>query len=77
MSETEIRLTEHERNALQEIAQQSGKTESDLIHEAVNHFIREFHKKDRLMFMQKAKGIWESRTDLPRLEALRRGWDRD
>ncbi len=76
MSETEIKLTDHERSALQEIAQQSGKTESQLIHEAVNHFIREFQKKDRRIFMQKARGIWRDRQDLPKLEELRREWNR-
>lgn len=76
MSETEIKLTEQERNALQEIAQQSGKTESQLIHEAVNHFISEFQKKDRRLFMQKARGIWRDRRDLPELEELRREWNR-
>jgi predicted transcriptional regulator len=76
MSETEINLTDEERSALQEIAQQSGKTESQLIHEAVDHFIREFQKKDNRAFMQKARGIWKNRQDLPELEELRREWNR-
>jgi len=76
MSEAEIKLTEQERSALQEIARQSGKTESQLIHEAVGHFISEFQIKDRRGLMQKGRGIWKDRQDLPELDDLRREWER-
>jgi len=76
VSEAEIKLTEQERSALQEIARQSGKTESQLIHEAVEHLISEFQTKGRRGLMQKARGVWRGRQDLPELDDLRREWDR-
>lgn len=76
MNEAEIKLTEQERSALQEIARQSGKTEGQLIREAVEHFISEFRTKDRRGLMQKGRGIWRGRQDLPELNDLRREWDR-
>ena len=73
---TELNLTEQERSALQEISRLTGKTEDDLIHEAVGQLIVEFQHENRVALMQKAKGIWKERDDLPALGDLRREWDR-
>jgi metal-responsive CopG/Arc/MetJ family transcriptional regulator len=76
MVEADIALTAQERDALDEISQRTGKTHSELIHEAVEIFISEFQIVDRRALMQKAKGIWKDRQDLPTLEDLRREWNR-
>lgn len=76
MIETEIALTAQERDALDEISQRTGKTQNELIHEAVEIFIAEFQIEDRRALMQRAKGIWKERQDLPTLEDLRREWNR-
>lgn len=83
MVETEINLTEQERYALQEISRRTGKTEGELIHEAIHTLIAQLQdefdgraKEGRHFFMQKAKGIWKDRQDLPSPEDLRREWDR-
>lgn len=76
MIETELDLTEQERAALQEIARRTGKTEADLIREAVSQLIGDFQLEGRQLLMRKAKGIWKDRTDLPALEDMRREWDR-
>jgi metal-responsive CopG/Arc/MetJ family transcriptional regulator len=76
MSETEINLTEREHKALQEISERTGKTQSELIQEAVNNLISNFQKEDRRSLMQKAQGLWKDRQDVPVLEDLRREWDR-
>ena len=76
MAETEIILTEHERNALQEISERTGKTESQLIRDAVDRFIALSKNEDRLILMQKARGIWKDRQDLSSVEDLRREWNR-
>lgn len=77
MLENEVNLTEQELNALREISRRTGKAESDLIHEAVERFIAQFQKQDRLALMQKARGIWKDRQDLSSLKDLRDEWDRD
>lgn len=76
MLELEISLTEQEQGALDEIAQRTGKSQAELIRAAVAHLIMEFQSEDRRTSMQKAKGMWKDRQDLPALEELRREWDR-
>ncbi|HEU0143686.1 MAG TPA: ribbon-helix-helix protein, CopG family [Nitrososphaera sp.] len=76
MIEPEINLTEQERDALDEISQRTGKSQAELIREAIDHLIAEFQKEDRRSLMQKARGIWKDRQDLPAFEELRREWNR-
>lgn len=76
MIETELNLTEQERSVLQEIARRTGKTEGELIREAVGRLINGFQTENRLNLMQKAKGIWKDRDDLPAFADLRREWNR-
>lgn len=73
---TELNLTEQERHALQEISRRTGKTEGELIREAVGQLINGFQVENRPALMQQAKGIWKDRSDLPAFEDLRREWDR-
>ena len=75
MIETELNLTAQERSTLQEISRLTGKTEDELIREAVGQLIAEFQQENRLARMQQAKGIWKDRDDLPAFEDLRREWD--
>jgi hypothetical protein len=76
MLDTEINLTEQERNALQEISRRTGKTEGELVREALDQFIAQFQNEDQRKLMQKARGIWKDRQDLPSLQELRNEWDR-
>ena len=76
MLDTEINLTEQERNALQEISRRTGKTEGELVREALDQFIAQFQSEGQRKLMQKARGIWKNRQDLPSLQELRNEWDR-
>ena len=76
MLETEINPTEQEQSALQEISRRTGKTEHELIREAVDQLIAQFQIEGRLQLMQSARGIWKDRDDLPEFEYLRAEWDR-
>jgi hypothetical protein len=76
MIETELNLTEQERSVLHEISRRTGKTEGELIREAVGQFISCFQVENRLALMQQAKGIWKDRDDLPAFEDLRSEWER-
>ena len=73
---TEINLTEQERNALREISRRTGRTESDLVREALERFIGQRQTEDRKILMQNARGIWKDRQDLPAFRELRNEWDR-
>jgi len=76
MVRTQIYLTEQEREALSTISEQTGRTQSDLIREAVDRLLAGFKGRDRLSLLRKARGLWKNREDLPDFRALRKEWDR-
>ena len=77
MVRTQIYLTENQRAEIAAIASQSGKRQSEIIREAVDRFIEQKSRGRREAILREAAGLWRDRTDLPDLDALRRGWDRD
>ena len=76
MGSTAITLTEQEQLSLRAIAQQTGKTPEELLHEAVAQFLTQFQQTRRRALLQQARGMWQDRTDLPSLATLRREFDR-
>jgi Arc/MetJ-type ribon-helix-helix transcriptional regulator len=76
MVRTQVYLTEQEHQALQAIARQTRKSQSELIREAVDTLVRQFDVRIRLEKIRAARGIWRDRTDLPDFKALRGEWDR-
>jgi hypothetical protein len=76
MLEAELDLTEQERTALREISRSTGKSEGQLIREAIDQLIANFQNHDQASKMQKARGIWKDRQDLPNLDQLRSEMDR-
>jgi predicted DNA-binding protein len=69
-------LTETQYSALQDISRLTGRTEAELLREAVDHFIAQFQKEDRRTLMRAARGIWKCPQDLPSLRELRNELDR-
>jgi hypothetical protein len=76
MIRTQIYLTEKERSALNSIAAQSGKKQSELIREAVDNLIASYSQIRRRKILDRVAGIWKNRDDLPDFEKLRKEWDR-
>jgi hypothetical protein len=72
---TRISLTDEERKALCLIAEQTGKAEDELLHEAVEQLIRRYEQAHRAGMLQQAVGMWRDRTDLPEWERLRGEFD--
>jgi metal-responsive CopG/Arc/MetJ family transcriptional regulator len=71
MAETKITLPESIQEALAEIVLTTGKSEQQLIAEALSELIQNYQTKNRLALMRKAKGMWADREDIPNLEEIR------
>lgn len=76
MHRIQIYLSAAEREGLQALALRSGRSQSALIHEAIDVFLRQHQPQERLARLRQARGIWAQRTDLPDWSALRRELDR-
>lgn len=76
MVRTQIYLTEDQRAEIAEIANRSGRRQSEVIREALDRFIEQKGRHRREAVLREAAGIWRGRSDLPDLIALRREWDR-
>ena len=75
MVRTQIYLTQQEKDGLNALARASGKKQSELIREAVDHLIARFSKTRQQVVLDCAAGIWKERKDLPDFTAVRREWD--
>jgi hypothetical protein len=77
MVRTQIYLTKSQRDELRAIAKTSGKKQSELIREAVDHLIDEVSCDRREIVLRQTAGIWKGRKDLPDFRALRAEWERN
>lgn len=76
MIRSQIYLTEAERNSLKLISKETGRTQSDLIREAIDTLISKVNKKNNSKKRQEAFGLWKDRDDYPNIEELRNEFDR-
>lgn len=76
MVRTQLYLTEKERQGLATLARATGKKQSELIREAVDHLIEQSSTQRRRAAFKRAAGMWKDRKDLPDFRSLRNEWDR-
>ena len=71
-----VELSEVESEALAELSGRTGKSSSDLLREAVVQFLATARPASDLRLIERARGMWREREDLPDFAQLRREWDR-
>jgi hypothetical protein len=76
MIRTQIYLTKRERDRLRRLAVRTGKSQSEIIRAAVDHWLECGAEQNRAKILDSAAGIWRGRSDLPDFTALRREADR-
>jgi predicted DNA-binding protein len=76
MIAAQVKLTESETEALREMAFRTGKTEDQLIREAIHNLLGKIENVDRLSLLRQAQGMWKDRDDLPDPRELRTEFDR-
>jgi hypothetical protein len=76
MATAHIHLTDQETEALREIAQRTGKTEEELLRQAVESILAGFQHDQQLTLLRAGRGLWKDRTDLPDFASLRAEIDR-
>ncbi len=76
MIRSQIYLTEKERISLKSISENTGRTQSDLIREAVDTLIDKMTQNNNAHNRRKAFGIWKDKDDYPDIKKIRDEFDR-
>ena len=76
MVRTQIYLTEKEKSHLGRLSKRTGKSQSEIIRQAIDLFAERYVSQDRRVCLRKARGMWKDRLDLPDLRTLREESDR-
>ncbi len=78
MTTAQVILTEAEAEAeaVQALSQSKGKTQEEILHDAIEQFLTQQKVENRLSALRQARGIWQGRQDLPDYAELRSEWNR-
>ena len=71
MTTAQVTLTDVEAEAVRALSQSRGKTQEEILREAISQFVTQHVTKDRLAALRQARGLWRERQDLPDLAELR------
>ena len=76
MIRTQIYLSPAQQKALKALATATGRTQSELIRDAIDRFVGQRKTSERAAVLKRAAGLWRERKDLPDFAALRHEADR-
>jgi len=71
MTTAQVTLSESESHAIQVLSQRKGKTQEEILHQAIQQFLTQHQAENRLAALRQARGIWQARQDLPDVVELR------
>ncbi len=74
MVRTQIYLTEAHQRGLQALSSATGRSQSELIREAIDALLTGQGVDSRRALLAQARGLWKDRNDLPDPRALRDEW---
>lgn len=76
MAIAQVTLSESETQALEALSHSKGKTQEEILHDAIEQFLARHDSETRLVALRRARGIWCERENLPDFRKLRSEWDR-
>ncbi len=76
MVRTQVYLTPEEQCALQALSRRTGRSQSELIREAIDAMLARSDDPQRRSHFQQARGLWSDRDDLPEFTGERGEMDR-
>lgn len=76
MKRTQIYLTEEEKAAIEKLSDERGTTQSDIIREAIEHYLEEVTLEEKRSRLMAAAGMWKDKEDIPDVREMREGWGR-
>jgi predicted DNA-binding protein len=77
MVRTQVYLSEEEQQGLRALSRRTGRSQSELIREAVDDLLARHQSNDRSALLRQARGLWSERGDLPDFAELRGELDRE
>lgn len=75
MTLAQVVLSDRDKEALSELATETGKSEEQIVSEAVARYLSDAQRTRWRERLRAVKGMWADRTDLPDFAALRREAD--
>lgn len=75
MPRKQINVSETQLEILRAIAARTGKSENQLLNEALEQFLESAEEAKKLSNLMAAAGIWKDRADLPDICKLREEWE--
>ncbi|MEQ1881873.1 MAG: CopG family transcriptional regulator [Burkholderiales bacterium] len=76
MNRTQIYLSPSQQKILKSMAARTGRTQGELIRDAIDQFVGQNTISDRAAVIKRSAGLWKGRKDLPNFAAVRREADR-
>ncbi len=75
MPPDQLALSPADSDAVRQLAQRTGRAETDLLHEAVAALMRQATLENWQAALRRAKGMWADHPEAPDVQQLRGEWE--